>query len=184
MSETADRFRNVASRLSERVAAVPDDAWDRQSPCAEWTTRGVLGHLVGNTGWFLGRAGLEAPSGPSVDEDPKAAWEAAREATQRALDDPEVAQREVESPMGNMPLEQLIGMIGVADVLIHTWDLCRAAGIDESLDPDEVHRVYEGMRPNDEMIRRQGVFGPKVEVPEDADEQTRFLAFTGRNPLA
>ena len=31
------------------------------------------------------------------------------------------------------------------------------------------------------MMRVPGVFGPKVEAPAGADEQTRMLAFMGRS---
>ncbi|HJR24764.1 MAG TPA: hypothetical protein VJ804_04775 [Acidimicrobiales bacterium] len=55
-------------------------------------------------------------------------------------------------------------------------------GLDESLDPDEVHRLLQTMEPNDEMMRQGTAFGPKVEVPYDADEQTRLIGFTGRTP--
>jgi hypothetical protein len=37
------------------------------------------------------------------------------------------------------------------------------------------------MLPNDEHMRGTA-FGPKVEVPDDADEQTKLIAFTGRTP--
>ena len=71
------------------------------------------------------------------------------------------------------------------DVLIHTWDLARAAGLDERLDPDEVHRMLAGietMPPEvDEAMRGSGHYGPRVEVAADADEQTRLLAFMGRS---
>ena len=42
--------------------------------------------------------------------------------------------------------------------------------------------MYEGMLPMDEVLRQSGQFGPKVEVPDDADEQTKLLAFSGRQP--
>ena len=29
----------------------------------------------------------------------------------------------------------------VGDILVHTWDLARATGQDETLDPDEVQRI-------------------------------------------
>jgi len=67
-------------------------------------------------------------------------------------------------------------------VLIHTWDLARAVGLDERLDQDEVRRLFESMEPNDELMRQGTAFGPRVEVPDDADEQTKLLAFTGRRP--
>jgi hypothetical protein len=38
------------------------------------------------------------------------------------------------------------------------------------------------MEPLDEMLRASGHYGPRVEVPADADEQTRLIAFTGRHP--
>jgi hypothetical protein len=38
------------------------------------------------------------------------------------------------------------------------------------------------MEPMDEVIRTSGHYGPRVEVPDDADEQTRVLAFLGRRP--
>jgi hypothetical protein len=38
------------------------------------------------------------------------------------------------------------------------------------------------MEPLDEMLRSCGPYGPKVEVPANADEQTKLIAFTGRQP--
>ncbi|HEY7135757.1 MAG TPA: hypothetical protein VIB48_11880 [Acidimicrobiia bacterium] len=34
----------------------------------------------------------------------------------------------------------------------------------------------------DELLRQSGHYGPKVEVPDGADEQTKLIAFTGRRP--
>jgi uncharacterized protein (TIGR03086 family) len=68
-------------------------------------------------------------------------------------------------------------------VLVHTWDLARATGQDATLDADEVHRLYEGMTEMDEnLLRDSGHYGPRVDVPADADEQTKLIAFTGRTP--
>lgn len=60
--------------------------------------------------------------------------------------------------------------------------LARATGLDETLDADEVHSMYVGMEPMDAALRGSGHFGPRVPAPDDADEQTRLLAFTGRQP--
>jgi hypothetical protein len=38
------------------------------------------------------------------------------------------------------------------------------------------------MEPYDEMLRASGQYGPRVEVPAGADEQTRLIAFMGRLP--
>jgi uncharacterized protein (TIGR03086 family) len=182
MSEISERYRKVAARFTDRVRAVPDAAWDNPSPCEGWAARDVVGHVVTSTGFFLGRAGIELPEGPSVDDDPLGAWERACDAMQSALDSPETASHEYETPMGRATLEQTVGQFGVGDVLVHTWDLARATGQDETLDADEVRRLYAVMEPNDEMMRQGTAFGPRVPVPPDADDQTQLIAFTGRRP--
>jgi mycothiol maleylpyruvate isomerase-like protein len=61
-------------------------------------------------------------------------------------------------------------------------DRALQAGLDETLDPDEVHTLFVGMEPMDAVLRESGHYGPRVEVRADADEQTKLIAFTGRHP--
>jgi uncharacterized protein (TIGR03086 family) len=154
MSETAERWRTVADDFTERVRAVPDDAWTRPAPCEGWDARDVVRHLVEwIPSWVRDRAGVDLPAGPSVDDDPVGAWQAVDDGVRRVLDDPELAGREADTPMGRTSVEKLLAMAGVSDVLIHTWDLARAAGLDERLDPGEVSRVLAGMSAVDEDIK-------------------------------
>jgi len=81
-----------------------------------------------------------------------------------------------------MTVESAIDHLMVGDIVIHTWDLARATGLDETMDPDLVPQMLAGMEPMDEMLRQSGHYGPRVEVPADADVATRLLAFTGRRP--
>jgi hypothetical protein len=62
------------------------------------------------------------------------------------------------------------------------WDLARATGLDDPLDANEVHRFVESVEPMNAMLRESGHYGPRVMVPDDADEQTRLIAFVGRQP--
>ena len=55
-----------------------------------------------------------------------------------------------------------------------------AHGVDDTLDPEAVHAVAEWFEPTEELWREAGVIGPRVPVPDDADEQTRMLAMFGR----
>ena len=66
--------------------------------------------------------------------------------------------------------------------MIHTWDLARATGQDETIDPEMAVGMLAGMEPIDEMLRGSGHYGPRVTVAEDADVATRLIAFTGRQP--
>lgn len=171
-----ERFRRLSDAFSERVAGTTD--WDAPAPCEGWVARDVVAHL---TSWVPGffDGALELPTATG---DPVADWTALRDALQAALDDPAVSAREVTSRAGTHEVGQAIDLFVTGDVLVHTWDLARATGQDERLDATEVHRMLEGLLPMDELLRSSGHYGPRVEVPEDADEQTRLIAFTGRRP--
>jgi len=184
MNTIADRYRVVAGRFTETVAAVPIHAWDNPAPCEGWVARDVVRHLVEWIPAFL-RAGaaIELPEGPAVDEDPLGSWTAVSDAIQDLLDDPGTASRSFEHEQaGTHQLDQAIGMFFLGDVLIHTWDLARATGLDERLDQVEVSGMLSGIQPYDDMLRSSGHYGPRVSVPDDADDQTKLIAFVGRQP--
>jgi uncharacterized protein (TIGR03086 family) len=84
--------------------------------------------------------------------------------------------------IGEVPLPEAISRFFTADVFMHTWDLARATGQDETLDPQRCALLLEGMQPLDDVLRSSGQYGPKVDVPDDADVQTKMLAFIGRSP--
>ncbi len=181
MSEISDRYRRLSSAMADRIAAVPDDAWSNPTPCADWTARDLVRHLVDTPAMFFGFVDRPAPgSGPSVDDDPAGAFDHVREAVQSALDDPEVASLSYDGMFGPSTFEQGVGQFLCTDLVIHGWDLARATGQDERLDPGDVHAIFEAMQPMDEQMRGPGAFGPKVEPPPGADEQTQLLCFLGR----
>ena len=184
MSEVAERYQRVASRFTERASEIHGDAWERLAPCEGWVARDVVRHLVEWIPAFLSAAGGPSlPPGPSVDDDPAGAWSALDSGIQSLLDDPVASAAEITHPRaGTHRLDDAIGMFFLGDVLVHTWDLARACGLDETLDPDLVHDMLVGLEPLDGMLRASGQYGPRVEAAPGADEQTRLIAFTGRRP--
>lgn len=182
-TDCADRYRKVSAVFTQRVHEVPEGAWDNPAPPEGWVARDVVRHLdEWLSAFFFERWGIENPDRSSVDDDPVGAWDAIDLTFRAAFDDPEIATRTEDTPMGPMTFEQCADMICTNDVFLHTWDLARATGLDEVLDPDEVHRLFVGMEPMDEMLRQSGQYGPRVPVADDADEQTRLIAFIGRQP--
>jgi uncharacterized protein (TIGR03086 family) len=119
---------------------------------------------------------------PSVDEDPVAAWEAARGVIQAELDDPERASAGYEGFFGPTTFEETVDRFGCLDLVVHGWDLSRAAGLDDRIDPEEVRRVTADTEGLGEALRAPGVCGPAVEPGPGADEQERLLAHLGRRP--
>lgn len=179
----ADEHRVVAEAFTRRVRGVGGDAWDAPAPVEGWVARDVVRHLLEWLPGFLeSGAGLTLSPGPSVDDDPVGAWEARCGEVQAVLEDPATSGATFHSrQMGDMALDRAIDDFYTPDVFLHTWDLARATGQDEHLDADRCARILERMAPFDELMRSSGQFGPKVEVPADADVQTRLLGFIGRD---
>jgi uncharacterized protein (TIGR03086 family) len=181
-TEPPARHRAIAGRFTEAVWATAD--WDAPTPVPDWAARDVVGHLVG---WFPGflasGSDVRLPSGPSVDDDPVGAWQAHADAVQAVLDDPGTAGRSFSNPhTGDLPLDQAIDRFYTTDVFMHTWDLARAAGEDDVLDPVLSAELFDGMQPIDELLRTSGQYGPRVPVPDDARPQDQLVAFIGRDP--
>lgn len=55
-----------------------------------------------------------------------------------------------------------------------------ATGQDERLDPAGVANAFATLKSFGDGIRRPGAFGPAVEPPAGADEQTQFICYCGR----
>jgi uncharacterized protein (TIGR03086 family) len=180
----ADRHRVVAAAFTATVAGTPEDAWSRPAPPEGWVARDVVRHLLEWFPAFLAAGtGHALPAGASADDEPLAAWTTQAEAVQALLDDPAVAEVVHDLPhLGSLTLAEAVDRIYTTDVFLHRWDLARATGQDESLDPAECERLLAGMEPMDEVLRQSGHYGPRVEVADDAAPQTRLLAFLGRTP--
>jgi uncharacterized protein (TIGR03086 family) len=100
------------------------------------------------------------------------------------LDDPAMAHRELTNPyIGSLPVPAAIHQFYTSDVFMHTWDLARATGQDDRLDPGFCAQLLGGMERMEEVLRSSGQYGPRVEVPAGADAQTRLLGFIGRDPF-
>jgi uncharacterized protein (TIGR03086 family) len=180
--QPAERHREIGRVFTDRVRGTR--SWDAPAPVAGWTARDVVRHL---TEWFpsfiTAGSGIQLPAGPSVDDDPVGAWQAQYDAVQALLDDPATADRVLrDRHIGEVPLDRAIDQFYTADVFMHTWDLARATGQDDRLDPDFCAQMLAGMEPMDQLIRSSGQYGPRVAVKDDADVQTRLLGFIGRNP--
>ena len=181
MDDIAERYERVTALFTERVSAVPKEAWDNPSPCEGWTARDVVGHLTGWIPAFFGSNGLQFPQVPSVAQDPVGAWETVRVTIAKALAEPTLANKPVSTPFSTQSLAETVDMIVTGDVFTHTWDLARATGQSETLDSDQLRRMIAGMGAMpEEVLRSDGMFGPRVDVPADADDQTKFLGYVGR----
>jgi len=176
--EIVNRITGLVQAFDSRVQAAPADSWGNASPCEGWTARDVVVHVGNNLGKLGAGLAGQQPTEIGADEDIVAAWNNARDLFLGTIPTADLSTS-LPGPMGPMPAVDMIGRFVSTDVLVHTWDLARAVGGDETLDAPTVAAAYSGMKPMDAMIRRPGVFGPRIDVA-DADLQTEFLSFLGR----
>jgi uncharacterized protein (TIGR03086 family) len=151
------------------------DRWDAPTTCTDWTVRDLVDHAVtwqGNVATMLGG---------TVEQG--ADWPAVKSAMESALADESNLDGVVEGgPFNGMQRHQALGMV-IGDLLIHGWDLARSIGADETLPADAVQATLMGLqRLPDTMLRSPGMFGAAQDAPDDADDQTKLLLFTGRQP--
>ena len=178
MTAISDRYNALAADFDARVQGTTD--WTVGTPCEGWTARDIAVHVADNLGGLAATANGAEPTPVGADDDAVAAWSSARQALHEVLLDPAKAATTVQSPFGPMPVEDMVGRIMCSDILVHTWDLARATGQDETLNAEAVEGTYSGLKPMDAMIRQPGIFGPKVTPPAGADLQTEMLCFLGR----
>jgi uncharacterized protein (TIGR03086 family) len=187
-----DRAR---AEVERRLDAVGPDQWSLPTPCTDWTVRDVARHLVvGNKMAALlvtgaGRdetlAQLRAWHAADGALEPAALVEAFRttaDAQAEALRRPGVLELTVHHPVGDIPGAQLL-RFRVGDMTLHSWDMARAIGADEQLDPELADHVYTSMAPMASFIGTTGMFGsgPSGEVDEGAPVQLRLLDLSGRH---
>jgi len=182
MSDAATRWARVSEDFTSRLEQVPPGAWTNASPCEGWTAHDVVKHVVDTTRGILTRLTGGDPTPPDSDEDLPVAWSVESAAVTAALADPARAATPVQSMFGEQTFAELVGDALCTDTLVNTWDLARATGQDDRLDTSAIEAAQAFLTPFGDAMRRPGGFGPAVEPPADADQQTAFLCYVGRRP--
>jgi len=180
VSETADRYRRIATGFTSRLAEVTAEQWTSPTPCSDWAVRDLVAHVIGIQRGVIARLDGTESVAVETEGDLPEQWREASRALGDALDDKARASRVVGGMFGEQSFESLVGRMVCADLLVHSWDLARATGQDESLDPGSVSKAQEFLVPLGEKIRAPGGFAAQIEPSAEADDQTRFLNFCGR----
>jgi uncharacterized protein (TIGR03086 family) len=149
----------------------------------------VVTHVIGNVRAFINTVGGDTAGGDTAGEPPEPAgqedlverWDRVQAAADRVLGT-------CDDPAAILPM--LLGerQITVAfvieallrDVVIHTWDLARATGGDETLPPHLVTAATAALASLPVPIRLRGYYAGPLDPPAGATDQIRLLAESGR----
>ncbi len=163
------------------IANVRPEQYADQTPCAEWTVRELLEHMIGVVAG-LGAAASGKPRSPfSLGDDPAAQFEDVAAAAIAGWQTPGVMDRIVEFGPGPMPGRALAG-INLLDTATHTWDLATATGQPATLPDDVAIAALEASLATISPEIRAGRFDAERTAPSDAGPTERLVAFLGRTP--
>jgi uncharacterized protein (TIGR03086 family) len=188
VSENLRRYTVALFGLEHVIRLVPDAGWDAESPCEDWTAREVAGHAMGVVNNVAAKAGIGeavdafADVGEIAGDDPVASFRAIRARVLEALDQEGALQVTVHSALGDMSMDEYLRIM-TNDAVVHTWDVARAAGVDETLDPDLVEFVHDSLIAGESRaLRSPGRYAEAVEVDASMSAQDRMIAYSGRDP--
>jgi uncharacterized protein (TIGR03086 family) len=186
-ADQAELHRRAVQEFDARVRAVADDQWGLPTPCRDWDVRQLVNHLVYENRWTvplmegstLAEVG-DRYEGDLLGDRPEAAWDESSTEAVRAVGADGALERTVDLSSGPTPAHEYVSQL-FADHLIHAWDLARAIGADERLDPELVDACAAWFASMEDTYRAIGAVGDRPETPPGADAQTVLLAAFGRS---
>jgi uncharacterized protein (TIGR03086 family) len=183
--ETLDRSRVEFRRV---LAGVTHEHWELATPCSELDVRELVNHVLGGSVSYTmllhGAAADEMAAVRSVDHigaDALASFDTSAAEVVAAFEESDALERTVHYPAGDRSGLDLL-WLRVAEWTIHAWDLARAIGGDEQLDPELVDTLLQRLEAHGTGLEGGSYYAPAKAAPPDASPQTRLLLKAGRTP--
>ena len=172
------QLEQLGPHLGTVVAGIGEDELDNPTPCADFTVRGVLEHMIGGATAFAAAYRGEPPVEPDLS-DPLGGFGAALTDLVGAITAPGALDQTVQAPFGPLPGETFARFV-VLDGLVHGWDMATATG--QAYDPpaglvaaaeDFAHQVLDPLRDGQ-------TFADATDPAPGAAPIVRLAAYTGR----
>ncbi|MER7082752.1 TIGR03086 family metal-binding protein [Saccharopolyspora kobensis] len=189
-------LRRTNEDFAHLVRSVGPEQWTARTPCPDWDVRALVSHLVQANVIYrmLLRGGssdqfLTIREHNTLGEDPAESFRAAASECLATFAETGALDREVDYPFGPADGRKLLGLL-IADTAVHTWDLARAIGAPEDLDPGLVDWVEDNFEhlyaevaegPLDPNSTHRHFAAPSLPATAESD-QHRMLRRMGREP--
>lgn len=190
-----ERFVTASNGFATTLAVVEPAQWTAPTPCTEWDVRQLVNHVAqANLNYVRLLAGASAAEFlrwrdvDALGSDPVNAFARSAEECAAAFVAAGPLERTLDHPLGRIGGRQALA-VRTTDTAIHTWDLARAIGADEGLDPEliawiheSLAEIYEGLAemPTSPHTTHRFFAAPMGEPP--AEIQARLLHLMGRRP--
>lgn len=188
-----DALRVADDGFERRLRQVGEDDWHRGTTCVDWDVYRLVNHVVigggryarlvrgGTREAFLAERQLDALVDGALP-----AWEENRALCAEAFAEPGALERTVPFSTGDIP-SRILAQIRVVEVFVHTWDLARGLGLDESVDPELAAFALRVWPENALPLGIGGVpfFDNPTDTPTEGaadSDLEKLLRLTGRTP--
>jgi uncharacterized protein (TIGR03086 family) len=186
---SADTLERAFASTGKVLGGVSAGQLDDTTPCASWTVRDLVNHIIGVPLYFAAAAeGREAPSDDSSDftsGDLMAEFNDGAARAVKAFRAEGAMEKTMKMPFGEMP-GSIVANIAATDSFTHGWDLAKATGQPTDLDPGLAEELLVNAKAAfpDSMRGADGVapFGPEVAAAPGACAADQLAAFLGRRP--
>ena len=184
-----DLFEQLERSISEfgtRLRLVHAEHWGLSTPCEEWNVRELVNHVVGGalryTMLLHGATADEVAATRVLDHlgsDPTGAFERRAHDVTRAFREPGALSRTVHHPAGDRFGKELLEL-RITEFAVHAWDLARAIGADEQLDPILVDEMWKRLSVTGTRLEEGGYFDTPTAPLDDASA----LVGSSNSPVA
>ncbi len=183
LDEIRARYGRIAADLDVRLGRVRTLDWNSMTPCPDWNCRDLTAHVVDTHRQVLATLTDEPVDKVGDRDDVVEAYRSIRAEVEKALAEDELALRPVRFFGNETEFANLVGGLLCADTLIHTWDLCQAAGLEDTLDAAGVDHAMALLQSFGDAIRAPGGFAAEIPAPAGASTQDKLILFAGRRVI-
>ena len=191
-----DRFTAASGAFGEKLGMVRTEQLTWGTPCTEWDVRQLVNHMTrGNLSYIRLLEGatsaefLRMRDADALGDDPAGAYARSAGECAAAFARPGALRQVLDYPLGQVTGAQALA-VRTTDTAIHTWDLARAVGADDTLRPDLVAwisdhlaEIYDGLA--ESPVAPESAHRFFAAPPADAaaaSRQERLLIQMGRRP--
>jgi hypothetical protein len=182
--------------LKSVVDQIKDDQWAMEMPPSfarrgqdTVTLREIINYHAYDDAWvpdmLAGKAmdevGKTRFGGDLLGDDPKASFAKIVVAACEAAKSFSESDSTVHCSFGDFKAREYFWQVNMFRGL-RAHDIAEVIGVDSQLPAALIQGIWDEISPHAEEWRAIGVFGPKIEVAEDASLQAKLLALTGRQP--
>ena len=171
------------------VAGVDAHQWSNETPCSKWDARSLVHHLLYEQCWvpplFDGETIAEIGNRFEGDlmGDDTSAWPgllaSSIDTAHAVVAQPGALVKTVHLSFGDSLGKECVMQL-TGDLAIHGWDLARATGQEETIDPVAVALLLPWAQANAELLVASGMFGSPIDLGPDAPDDVRLLGLVGR----